>query len=100
MQVGLFLNETIYLNLPSNPLLLTGAEHAVAAFEGAVLESLTYLFSSFFLSDFIDVTRPVCLVLVTWAEKLVWGTVLAVNEASLPCLLCLQINKGKIGDFF
>lgn len=24
---------------------------------------------------------------------------LAVNEASLPCLLCLQINKEKIGDF-
>lgn len=27
------------------------------------------------------------------------GSMLAVNEASLPCLLCLQINKEKIGDF-
>lgn len=30
---------------------------------------------------------------VTWAEKLARGSVLAAIEASLPCLLCLPINR-------
>lgn len=71
--------------------------NAIAVFESAVLESITCL-SSFFLSDFIDVTRPVCLTSVTRAERLAQGSMLAVNEASL-LHLCLQINKEKIDDF-
>lgn len=63
-----------------------------------MLESLTCLLSLLFLSDFIDVTRPVCLASVTCVEKLAQGSMLAVNEASLACLLFKQINKEKI-DF-